>query len=587
MVKNDQPYMLLAKSSYAVLFVVAIPLLLLGWAIALQGIIRWSVPNWPLPGLIMALIGLALTLKAMRDLVVHGHGLPMNAFPPEKWVTQGAYAWFSHPIYLGAVMVAAGASLWFQSSSGLYLITPMLALMTLALVYGYERLAVRRRFGDMVSQNRPLFALPLARADKATWPKKIAMVVRLLLPFLIGGYLIDYAGCGAVCSGPFMQLFDPQQWQRWWEIAWIAPLIYVLARILFARDRQQMLHFVIAGTLATMLGLYWRLVLPAFGVDMIHSRLVLAVVNSLTVVFALKYRAVWSGLQRLCEWVANSRHDWLLFDGKVRIINHSVYAFGCGVIGIALGGHVLGNAGVALMAVACAMLGAAVYAQLSWGGGALLRPLGFWGGVMGVAVGMALAQLLFQISPLQVALASVLSIPFGQALGRFRCLTQGCCHGIATDERFGIRVWQPQSRVVLRSGLKGQWILITQLYSILANLLLGPFLLAMWLSKTLPMSMIVGAYLVLTGIERFAEDGYRGETQTRTIKGLKEPQWFSLLALLLGALFTILPSSPALPPAIQFDLLSLAAVLAGGFLTAFVMSIDFPESTLRFSRLSG
>ena len=40
--------------------------------------------------------------KGMLDLTCFGHGLPMNAYPPHTFVTQGMYLLFSHPIYLGA-----------------------------------------------------------------------------------------------------------------------------------------------------------------------------------------------------------------------------------------------------------------------------------------------------------------------------------------------------------------------------------------------------------------------------------------------------------------------------------------------------
>jgi prolipoprotein diacylglyceryltransferase len=158
---------------------------------------------------------------------------------------------------------------------------------------------------------------------------------------------------------------------------------------------------------------------------------------------------------------------------------------------------------------------------------------------------------------------------------------------VVTDKRFGIRVWQPQSRVCLLSGLKGQWILITQLYSIIFNLLFGPLLWALWLSESLPVSFIIGLYLILTGIERFAEDGYRGETQTKVLRGLLESQWVAIAGLLLGIGITMIPSSVAAftHASIDFDLIFTAII--GGLFSAFALGMDFPKSTARFSRLSG
>jgi protein-S-isoprenylcysteine O-methyltransferase Ste14 len=587
MVKNHQEYMRIEKWLYGLLFVVVLPMLLVYWAILLQRSIRWPLPEWRVPGLIVSISGFLMIIIAVRDLFVYGHGLPMNPYPPEKFVTQGIYAWFAHPIYLGSVIFSGGISLWLQSSTGLYIVSPVLALMTIALVFGYERLAMKKRFGEDVSQPPPLFALPDAKGEQTDISKKIAMVIRLLVPWLIVGYFVEYARCADKCSGAFMQLFDPQRLLVWFNFIWIVPMLYVLIRISLARGGKEMLHLVIAGTLATALGHYLYLILPAYGVDLIHSRLLLTLVNLTTLILAFQYPIIWSGLQQLCERVANSRRDWLLLNGRVRIISHSIYAFGVGAIGGAIASYVLGNPLAVLLGVTCALLGGAIYAQISWGSGALLRPFGYWGGVIGVFVGMFLAYALFHIPLAQLALTAALAAPFTQVLGRLRCLTQGCCHGVVTDKRFGIRVWQAQSRVVVLSGLRGQWILITQLYSMLFNLLLGFFLWAMWLSHMFPSSLILGMYFILTGIERFAEDAYRGEKQTRTIKGLKEPQWLAVAGVLLGGVITVLPSALPLPTTGQLVFPILGTALAGGLLTAFAMSIDFPKSTKLFSRLSG
>ena len=56
-------------------------------------------------------------------------------------------------------------------------------------------------------------------------------------------------------------------------------------------------------------------------------------------------------------------------------------------------------------------------------------------------------------------------------------------------------------------------------------------------------SFIIGLYFILTGIERFTEDAYRGEIQTRFRKGLRENQWIALGSLLIGIALTMIPTS--------------------------------------------
>jgi hypothetical protein len=109
----------------------------------------------------------------------------------------------------------------------------------------------------------------------------------------------------------------------------------------------------------------------------------------------------------------------------------------------------------------------------------------------------------------------------------------------------------------------------------------------LWLSESLPVSFIIGLYLILTGIERFAEDGYRGETQTKVIKGLLESQWVALVGLLLGIGLTMIPSSVTAFTHAPIDFGLIITAIIGGLFSAFVMGMDFPKSTARFSRLSG
>jgi hypothetical protein len=412
------------------------------------------------------------------------------------------------------------------------------------------------------------------------------MVLAIFLPWFASGYLIDYSRCATACRGFFIQSLNQQPLQDLLPLLWLMPLIFLGIRLFLARTQPQLLSTVITAALAAGLSLYTYLVLPIFIPGLFQS-LWGVVLQGFIVLAALNYAAIWRTLQRGCEWVANSRRDWLFFGGNFRIINHSLYAGLGGAVGVAVASYIMGNNIVSLLLLLSGVIGAALFAQTWWGSKALLRPFGYWGAILGGIIGISLSYGLFEVSLAQAALAGVLSAPLVQAVGRLRCLAQGCCHGVATDKRFGLRVWQPQSRVCLLSGLKGQYILMTQLYSIIFNLLLGPLLWALSRSESLPVSFIIGLYLILTGIERFAEDGYRGETQTRVIKGLLESQWVAVAGLLLGIGLTMIPSGVAAFTPAPFDLGLIITALIGGLLSAFALGMDFPKSTARFSRLSG
>jgi protein-S-isoprenylcysteine O-methyltransferase Ste14 len=585
MVKQRSSF--LGKLLYGTVFVLILPLILLYWASVLDRSIDWPVPTLPLLAVGSIIGGIVILLKGMLDLALFGQGLPMNAYPPQKFVTQGMYSWFSHPIYLGAVFLSAGTALWVQSSSGLYIISPILALMTLSLVYGYERPAMEKRFGSVIHQYSPLFSLPLSSENKAKWLKKVAMCIRIFLPWMLVGYFVDYAHCTQTCNGAFMGLMNTQPWQNWLSTVWVIPYIYMVVALFVARTEKSLLHKAIAGTLATVVGMYLYIILPAFGFRLSDTNWNWVLVSIAVVILALNYRVIWSTLQSVSEWIGNSRHDWLFADGRFRMINHSLYSGLGGAVAVGILSYVMGNPLAALVLLLCALIGAAVFAQVLWGSNVLARPFGYWGAVLGGGVGVLGVSFFFHISLATIALAAVLCAPFAQAIGRLRCLVQGCCHGIVTNKDFGIRIWQSQSRVVAISGLKGQYILNTQLYSILFNIPLGLLLWSIWLSQSLSSSCIIGLYFILTGVERFTEDAYRGEIQTRFRKGLRENQWIALGAVLIGICITMLPTSLPGNPTGTLNLAFFAAVVVGGLLTAFALSMDFPKSTLRFSRLSG
>jgi hypothetical protein len=526
-------------------------------------------------------------LKGMLDLTRFGQGLPMNAYPPQTFVTQGMYSLFSHPMYLGAVFLSAGIALWFRSSSGLYIITPVLALMSLSLVYGYEREDMEKRFGSVIHTYRPLFSLPLSSENKTQWQKKGAMCLRIFLPWAIIGYFVDYALCTRTCNGAFMGLVTTQPWHNWLSIVWVIPYLYLAVVLLLARTEKSLLQKAIAGTLATVGGMYVYIILPAFGIPLNDTSWNWTLACVVLVILAMNYRIIWLTLLRMTEWIGNSRHDWLLFGGRFRIINHSLYSGLGGAVAVGILSYVIGNPLAALVLLLCGLVGAAVFAQVLWGSNMLARPYGYWGAVIGGGVGGFIVTLFFGVPLITIALAAVLCAPFAQAIGRLRCLVQGCCHGTVTTRNLGIRIWQSQSRVVAISGLKGHYILDTQLYSFLFNVPLGLLLWGFYLSQSVSSYFIIGLYFILTGIERFTEDAYRGELQTRFRGGLRENQWIALGALFIGIAVTMIPSPLPGSPAGTFDPAFVATVVVGGFLTAFAMSMDFPKSTWRYSRLSG
>lgn len=99
------------KLLYGLLFVVVIPVGLWCWGhLTASHFATEFAPPYDL-GMALCLFGGCLLVWSMLSLMVHGRGLPMNAFPPPRFVSQGPYRLLSHPIYVGFCLLLYGVAI--------------------------------------------------------------------------------------------------------------------------------------------------------------------------------------------------------------------------------------------------------------------------------------------------------------------------------------------------------------------------------------------------------------------------------------------------------------------------------------------
>ncbi|MDP4292794.1 MAG: methyltransferase, partial [Bacteroidota bacterium] len=134
------------KWLYALLFLVIIPVVLWFWAVSTESLIRFPAIKSIQAGIILAASGISLMAWGMYAIKKQGKGLPMNAFPPPKFVNRGPYRIFHHPIYVGFGLLMAGVFIWKGSASGLWMVTPCTIFGMVALVWGYEKPDLEKRF---------------------------------------------------------------------------------------------------------------------------------------------------------------------------------------------------------------------------------------------------------------------------------------------------------------------------------------------------------------------------------------------------------------------------------------------------------
>ncbi len=639
---------MLGKLLYGMLFVVVAPVLLVWWAAA-------STPAVPLPAVPYAwagppIIGLGIGLVAagMVALMVYGGGVPMNPYPPPVYVTRGIYRVTPHPIYVGFVLCCFGMSVSLQTASGFWLVSPSVALALTALVMGYERHDLRRRFGVGAMQPVLVSVPPDSLSPPTVW-NRVSVYLLVFLPWAAAFeavYLLGVPADGIVGYLPFEHGWPVLEWT---EAIYGSVYILVLAAPLVVRTQRALRHFAMTGLVATavvtliyvtvpviapprpfepttVLGrilmfersmsntvaafpafhVIWSLIAAeawasrsrAWGVAAwtwaglialscittgMHA--LIDVLSAVPVVVVLRrYRWIWEHLRRGSERIANSWYEWRWHG--VRFINYGLYAAAGAAVGLWLSGSLGGHRVFWQLAVVyvAGLFGAALWAQKLEGSSKLARPFGYYGSVLGAVAGAIIVGLIGGDTVFVIALVSV-AAPWIQALGRLRCLVQGCCHGKEAPERIGIRYRVPRSRVCELAGLQGVPLHPTPLYSILGNIVIGVLLLRLW-SVGATYGVIAGVYFILAGVARFIEESYRGEPQTPRIGGLRLYQWLAIVSMAFGATLTTIATGSSAGLVFVLDARVAVGGLVYGALVGFAMGVDFPGSGRRFARLA-
>jgi hypothetical protein len=270
--------------------------------------------------------------------------------------------------------------------------------------------------------------------------------------------------------------------------------------------------------------------------------------------------------------------------GPVRVINHGLYAGLGAFLSLSIAGVLAGpgHESALMLAAGAAVAGAALWAQYIEGSPQLLRPYGFYGGLLGGTLGALIAPF-FSTSVWLLLAAFSAGGPWAQALGRLRCLVQGCCHGRPAPAGLGIRYTHPRSRVCRFTEWTGAPLHPTPVYSILWNGVIAIVVLRLWTLHA-ALNLIAGLYFILTGMGRFVEEAWRGEPQTPIHAGLRLYQWAAIASVVLGAVMTAAGNGgPAPTPEFSWNAILPAA--AFGLVVCFAMGVDFPNSNRRFSRL--
>lgn len=124
--------------------------------------------------------------------------------------------------------------------------------------------------------------------------------------------------------------------------------------------------------------------------------------------------------------------------------------------------------------------------------------------------------------------------PLLQSISRIGCFLAGCCYGTATTVAWGVTYMLDSNAPTNCTSVHP-----TQLYS--AGALLCIFFILNWLYRTYPLQpgQLFGLYLMLTNIERFSVDFFRGDREfyeSTTLALFSAHQWLALGLCAIGCM---------------------------------------------------
>jgi protein-S-isoprenylcysteine O-methyltransferase Ste14 len=439
---------IIGKISYGALFTVALPVLLAAWAKTTEPRVSLEAVGTRATGVAIISFGATVMIAGMAALLLYGKGLPMNAYPPRQFVSRGIYRFIAHPIYAGFCLICVGAAIVAKSPSGLWLISPMVILACVALVEGFERDNLRKRFGKEL---RPLLSLPRDENSPPNFADRVSVYVLVIIPWFVLYEAVRLIGVPRDAVSAYLPFENHLPVYQWTELIYVTTYFFALLAPLVAKTRHDLREASISGLIGTGIIVLLFLVLPLIAppraftshglpgdllnwersidtpaaafpsfhvlwafmaatvyTGRMHSLKIIwwtwAILISISCVTTSMHAivdvlagflvflsvmnrvVVWEKMRNITERIANSWQEWRV--GPIRVINHGLYAGISAFVGISLIAAFAGPKYLlsAIVIGLSSLVGAAVWGQAVEGSPSLLRPFGWFGGVLAEAL---------------------------------------------------------------------------------------------------------------------------------------------------------------------------------------------------------
>jgi phosphatidylglycerol:prolipoprotein diacylglycerol transferase len=211
---------------------------------------------------------------------------------------------------------------------------------------------------------------------------------------------------------------------------------------------------------------------------------------------------------------------------------------------------------------------------------ALRRPVFVsWGGLVGMLLALAVFAPFTGLGLLVILDAAARSVPLGHALGRFGCLSYGCCFGRPTRSRVAITYRNPEAKAVRVAGLQHVPLHPAAFYEAVLDLgILVVVNAASWVG--VPHGVPTALAFLLYGLGRFAIEFLRDDRERfaprplAVLPALSVNHWLSLALVAASAL--------ALPMLFRSDCAPFVSWTAALAAVPTVLPITAPSAALVF-----
>ena len=250
------------KLLYAMIFCIVLPVALVFWARATSTFLPPPPFENAIIGAILLLVGIALIVASMLVLRIHGHGLPMNGFPPPIYVTRGPYRLTRHPLYVGFCITCVGAAIMSGSSGGFWLVLPIAIVGSAALVWGFERPDLRRRFGTLPDAHEPFFRIPKNTHTAPDIADRASAFVLVIIPWAVLFTVVGVLGNHVDTISIFLPF--EQNWHVlvWTEVFYSSAYVIVPLAALLAPTRAALREYMRGAIVAMCVCFPLYLLLP-------------------------------------------------------------------------------------------------------------------------------------------------------------------------------------------------------------------------------------------------------------------------------------------------------------------------------------